>query len=305
MPPSKRCKLSPSPKDASSDPTVLTSSAHCSIEYYNALSPSTYIAQLLPKIISSSTALTHNDHASIPWPMPHHSHDQPSCKELPTNLSLSIKSSSDLSNPDFQQCFDLVEQTSKDAYVRSSIGWKPGAKRREMNEPHLYYVLLYGQSQSAPDTPPTPPETPDTPKSASHTPHMEVTTPPLAAVSSKNTRVLGFYSFMLTYEDSHRVIYLYEIHLSPILRGYGLGTLLMEMFEQSGQRAGVVKAMLTMFVENISARGFYERRGYGVDEFSPRPRKMRGGRVRECDYIILSKNLRGRGAGEVIKGDRV
>ena len=106
--------------------------------------------------------------------------------------------------------------------------------------------------------------------------------------------VQGFMSFMLTYEDGYEVIYLYEIHLSPQLQGQGLGKKLMDMMEEVGRKAGVEKSMLTVFRRNEAARSFYERLGYGVDEFSPRARKLRGGFVREVDYLILSKSLMGK-----------
>ena len=101
----------------------------------------------------------------------------------------------------------------------------------------------------------------------------------------------GFMSFMLTYEDGYEVIYLYEIHLSPQVQGKGLGKKLMDMMEEVGRKAGVEKAMLTVFKKNEAAVGFYEMLGYEVDEFSPRARKLRGGVVKEVDYMILSKSL--------------
>ena len=107
----------------------------------------------------------------------------------------------------------------------------------------------------------------------------------------------GFLSFMLTYEDGHEVIYCYEVHFSPQLRGMGLGKRLMEMMEEVGKKAGVEKAMLTVFKANKAAIRFYERLGYEEDEYSPRPRKLRGGVVKEPDYMILSKPLVGESQG--------
>lgn len=103
--------------------------------------------------------------------------------------------------------------------------------------------------------------------------------------------VEGFVSFMLTYEDGYEVIYCYEIHLKPLLRGNGVGKQLIGMMEEVGRKAGVAKAMLTVFVENEGALKFYEKLGYEEDEFSPGPRKLRNGVVKNPTYIILSKAL--------------
>lgn len=76
------------------------------------------------------------------------------------------------------------------------------------------------------------------------------------------------------------------------MRGMGVGGRLMGVLEEVGRRAGVEKAMLTVFRRNEGAVGFYEGLGYGVDEYSPRPKKLRNGVVKEVDYLILSKSLR-------------
>lgn len=47
------------------------------------------------------------------------------------------------------------------------------------------------------------------------------------------------------------------------------------------------KCMLTVFRSNEAAMGFYVRRKYVVDEFSPS--NFEGGE--ECDYEILSKSF--------------
>lgn len=103
--------------------------------------------------------------------------------------------------------------------------------------------------------------------------------------------VHGFLSFLITVESDHEVAYCYELHLSPSAQGLGLGTRLMDVMETFTKNAGFDKAMLTVFAENESARRFYEKRGYFVDESSPEERRMRNGKVKKPDYLILGKML--------------
>ena len=160
------------------------------------------------------------------------------------------------------ECFGLIEHTSSADYASSSLGWHPAKKRKEMRLLDLKYVLL-----------------------------KEKTTAAKAAQEDGISNVQGFLSFMFTYEDGIEVVYCYEIHLSESVRGKGVGKKLMGLFEEVGRKAGVRKAMLTVFRKNVAAVGFYHGLGYRVDDFSPRARKLRGGILKEVDYVILSKPL--------------
>ncbi len=75
------------------------------------------------------------------------------------------------------------------------------------------------------------------------------------------------------------------------MQGRGVGKWMMKQVEKIGRRAGMEKTMLTVFRSNEGARKFYEGLGYGVDDFSPGPKRLRGGRVMEPEYLILSKGL--------------
>lgn len=61
--------------------------------------------------------------------------------------------------------------------------------------------------------------------------------------------------------------------------------------EDIGRRVGLEKTMLTVFKSNTKAVRFYKRCGFEIDEYSPQPRKLRNGTVKEPDYLILSKML--------------
>jgi ribosomal protein S18 acetylase RimI-like enzyme len=181
-----------------------------------------------------------------------------------TSTPLDVYSAATISSADLEACLNLIELTSGDAYAASGGGWSRPAKRKEMKLPDMKYLIVRGESSAdAADEP-----------------------------SSSRGGVLGFLSFMVTYEDGMEVVYCYEIHLSPTARGTGLGRLLMGRMEEIGRRVGLVKAMLTVFKSNATAREFYRRCGYVVDEFSPKPRRLRNGTVKEFDYEILSKSLK-------------
>lgn len=64
----------------------------------------------------------------------------------------------------------------------------------------------------------------------------------------------------------------------------------MSLLENIGQRIpGTEKMMLTCFVSNDRGLKFYEKMGYGKDEFSPPPKVLRNGTKVVPDYDILSK----------------
>ena len=159
-------------------------------------------------------------------------------------------------------CLQLIEETSAEDYHRSEMKWVPAKKRNEMMLPDLRYILFYEEASG---------------EASNGIPYQALR---------------GFVSFMITYEDGHEVIYVYEIHLKPEWQGKGIGGLLMEAIEHIGQKVGVQKSMLTVFKSNELAIRFYNKLGYVEDEFSPRPRKLRNGTVKESSYVILSKNSR-------------
>ncbi|KUI55816.1 N-alpha-acetyltransferase 40 [Cytospora mali] len=163
-----------------------------------------------------------------------------------------------LTDPDLETCFALVEETSKQDYENSSRGWNPSAKRKEMRDPDLRYIL----------------------------------------VRDASSQIQGFTSLMPTLEEGQPVVYCYEIHLKPALRGTGLSRLLISMLESVAAEIEVMeKVMLTVFTCNERAMQFYRRCGFERDEISPRPRRLRGGKVKLPDYEILSKRAKPRQGG--------
>lgn len=182
-----------------------------------------------------------------------------------------------MSRAELTACFELVRDTSAKDYRASAQGWDAGAKEREMRLVDLRYLLLCRAMNKEGDG------------GKGEGPGEEV--------------LVGFMSFMLTYEDGLPVVYCYEIHLRDEVKGRGVGKWLMGVLEDVGRKAEAEKCMLTVFKRNTKALGFYQGLGYGVDEFSPGPRILRNGVVKEVDYLILSKELASartglKGAGE-------
>lgn len=186
-------------------------------------------------------------------------------------------SAASISRRNLEACLDLVEQTSGADYAASNMGWSRSKKRQEMQLPDMKFMIVRGNGTNT------------TASSNSNDNDFDNDQP---SATSKDAPILGFLSFMVTYEDGKEVVYCYEIHLSPAARGRGLGRELMERMEQIGRAVGVEKAMLTVFKSNDTACRFYDRLGYEVDEYSPQPRKLRNGTIKEADYLILSKRLK-------------
>jgi N-alpha-acetyltransferase 40 len=180
-------------------------------------------------------------------------------RERKNRYAIHYLSKSDLRDlsPVVTQCLNLIEETSKSDYLASEIGWSRIKKRKEMLLPDMRYVIFED-----------------------------------AYFAGMEIDVAGFVSFMITYEDGYEVLYIYEIHFREKSRGFGWATMLMDIAEQIGWEVGVEKAMLTVFKANEKAINWYKKRGYDVDEYSPEPRKLRNGTIKESKYLIMSKRLK-------------
>lgn len=179
----------------------------------------------------------------------------PSCvglEAVAAEYRIAHSRSKDLHPDVFQACFELIKETSASAYRDSSRGWRPKEKKAEMMDPDMRYLIVLDEASDG---------------------------------------ILGFASYMFTIEDDYPVVYLYEVHLKEQLRGKGVGSHLMRIVERFGRIAKMEKTMLTVFTSNEGAERFYKRHGYIMDEYSPQPRLLRGGKVKRPDYLILSKAL--------------
>ncbi|KAK5992811.1 N-alpha-acetyltransferase 40 [Cladobotryum mycophilum] len=170
-----------------------------------------------------------------------------------SHYTLSLLQSGHLSAEELKSCFEVIESTSGNDYRGSSLGWHPAMKGKEMRSPDLRYILVKDESNI----------------------------------------IKGFTSLMPTFENHEQVVYCYEIHLLPELQRTGLGKKLLGYLMTIAENIpSTEKVMLTCFTSNSSGLKFYDKMGFTTDDFSPRERKLRGGKVVMPDYVILSRRTR-------------
>ncbi|KAA8576080.1 hypothetical protein EYC84_006242 [Monilinia fructicola] len=207
---------------------------------------------------------------------------------------------------DLTACLNLIEKTSGKHYRESRDGWSVRRKRSEMMLWDLRYLVVregsscHGTGEG---------EWEDAEEAGDgeggddgereHRGEEEEETIVEEFEEEEEGEIKGFMSFMPTFEDGIMVLYLYEIHLVDEVRGTGLGTHLMSIVTSVAQAIpGVKKTMLTCYTANEAGLKFYRKLGYETDEFSPEPKRLKGGRVVENDYVILSKCVDRKDEGE-------
>ena len=86
---------------------------------------------------------------------------------------------------------------------------------------------------------------------------------------STPSSVAGFASFRFVTQETLRVVYLYELHLEEELRRQGLGTALLKAVHHYGTEARRQGLLLTVHLQNVNARRFYEANRLVVAPISP------------------------------------
>ncbi|KAL7273095.1 N alpha-acetyl-transferase [Rhizina undulata] len=196
--------------------------------------------------------------------------------------NVTLDTSSTISTEDFNKCYESVREM-REMYKRSSMGWSATEKKREMKHPAMRFLLVKEERINGSFNSNT-----DGGETRSKDDEWEDDE---SAISKDDDGVLvGFLSFMVTEEEGQDVIYCYEVHVKESHRGKGIGNRLISIMERIGKRVGLLKAMLTVFTENLSAINLYENIGYIVDEISPKPKRLRNG-LAKADYQIMSKLL--------------
>ena len=113
--------------------------------------------------------------------------------------------------------------------------------------------------------------------------------------------VAAFLHYRFLVEEEDAVVYIYELQVSSTHKRKGLGKFLVCLAECLGRKfnakvgadaaARLSKVMLTVHHTNTSARAFYERLKYRMDDISPSLTDPEGFAEDEYDYDILSKIL--------------
>lgn len=111
-------------------------------------------------------------HSEKDWPEWMH----PQSRDIYT---LDLTRPQNMGEDDLDACFNLVDETSGEAYRSSSVGWHVKAKKTEMRSPDLRYILIKSEANA----------------------------------------LNGFTSMMPTFENGQPVVYCFEIHLKPKLQG--------------------------------------------------------------------------------------
>ncbi|KAJ5170404.1 uncharacterized protein N7500_003187 [Penicillium coprophilum] len=257
------------------------------VEQTNALSIGEFIAQYVTTPTQTREP-AQNDATDQPHPSQVQPRQDTACKPR-----VDVYSAATISAVDLEACLDLIEQTSSEAYIASSVGWSRIKKRKEMKLPDMKFLILRDMPDDSSNSSGQVPGGKQSEIVDNNAPSpLKESDEPVASSDTGFRNFLGFLSFMVTYEDGKEVVYCYEIHLSAVARGRGAGRLLMAQMEGIGRAVGLEKSMLTVFKSNETARRFYERLGYEVDEYSPQPRKLRNGTIKDVDYLILSKRLK-------------
>lgn len=220
------------------------------IERANRKTDEEFVSDYLHPSITS-TLVRPSSPAQPPLPVPKPWTTEWTHPKTGTEYSISLVQSGKLSSEELKACFNLIKETSYDDYQNSKDRWQPRKKMEEMKLPDLRYVLVKDKSDDS---------------------------------------IRAFTSLMPTYEEGQPVVYCYEIHLKAELQGSGLGSLLMDFHViVAANLPPITKVMLTCFLSNKRALGFYKRHGFEKDDISPGPRKFRSGKVVMPDYVIMSR----------------
>jgi N-alpha-acetyltransferase 40 len=232
------------------------------------------------------------------------------CHSLLASISLRIQhlpnhgpsgtnanSGSLLSPEQLSSCLQLFEDNMGALYRNSSWGLDMDKKRDELVHRKARFILVTTTKNSIAGNDQNSSSIGNTAMMSSTNPVSEASTdsnvsPDHVAVGEDVEKMVAFVHYRYEMDDDELpeclVLYLYEIQVAEEFRGYGLGTVLMNLVEQMAtQQPSVEKIVLTALKANAGAMKFYTRTlGYVVDESSP------GYHNQVADYEILSKRLK-------------
>ncbi|KAJ3063997.1 N-alpha-acetyltransferase 40 [Podochytrium sp. JEL0797] len=188
----------------------------------------------------------------------------------------------------FDFCFNLVKSNLIHLYMDAQdSGWSDRGKQKEMRNKNGRYILAFKRQAQVSDT------DSNSPAIISHQDY----------IPHESDEPVGYLYYVACMEDSYDdvdggmngsgkapVIYCIELQTTPEVRNTGLGTVLMEIQEQTGNLLCLRRSMLTVFKKNDGAMRFYKRLGYSPDRISPSMclSEKRAGRY---SYEIMKKDL--------------
>ncbi|KAK7463650.1 hypothetical protein VKT23_005591 [Stygiomarasmius scandens] len=140
-------------------------------------------------------------------------------------------SAEELSNSLREKLWSIFEENMFELYTKSSFGWDPEQKRKELFDPLSRFIVLFSSGQVE--------------------------------------QVAGFCMFRFEYEDGVDILYCYELQICSSWKRQNLGRYLMNSLSVIGTAWRMEKIMLTVFLANSEARSFYRAIGFTLDPSSP------------------------------------
>ena len=101
--------------------------------------------------------------------------------------------------------------------------------------------------------------------------------------------IAGYVAFRMTTERAIEVLYVHEVQVAPAAQGRGLGKYLMRLVDAIGRETDMKLLMLTVLTSNKTAKRFYEKIQFVLDEASPDV--CYSVDDEHCPYKIMSKVL--------------
>lgn len=121
--------------------------------------------------------------------------------------------------------------------------------------------------------------------------------------TDSNNKLIGFISFMLSYSDQYKVLYLYEIHVAREYHSMKIGSQLIDKLHEFSHYLKTIApkkreyrhfnnsgTSLTVFTDNSRALQWYFKLGYKLTIDSPTDKVLRNKVVKPEYYLLIRFN---------------
>ncbi len=201
--------------------------------------------------------------------------------EIPS-FEIKCVTTNDLSVVDREQIFSIFECNMKTHYV-ANWGWNPAEKRNELFHPMSRFLLVHEREITNIATEISADKGTGLQSVFDAT---NISGQELAGQGQSRRNIIAFASFRFEWDDEEEpeypVLYCYELQVSSIMQGHGIGKQLMTLLVQIADRLKMWKVLLTCFTSNSAALKFYRGIGFDTDTNSPLANGF------PADYDILS-----------------